>query len=221
MSNRLVLALVMFVLQAAAISLGEERKGKAPSEAAAEAPQKIPIADLRRTLPVNFESEVLPLLAKNCLACHKSVDPENGLVLESPESIRKGGEHGPAVVPGQSGQSRLLQLASHEKNPIMPPADNKVAAAALSPEQLGLIKAWIDQGRKVLSARSPAWCRASRFPRRRIRSWRWRSRPTTTTWHAAAAIGWQFTICAAREWSLNWSILHWSQAVGPGRRTKI
>ena len=95
---------------------------------------------------MNFETEVLPLLAKNCLACHKSVDPENGLVLETPESIRKGGEHGPAVVPGKSGQSRLLQLASHEKNPIMPPVDNKVAATALSPEQLGLIKAWIDQG---------------------------------------------------------------------------
>jgi len=147
-SNRLAIALAVFVLQAAAISLGDEpkQKEKAPSEAAAEAPLRIPIADLRRTQPVNFETEVLPLLAKNCLACHKSVDPENGLVLETPESIRKGGEHGPEVVPGQSGQSRLLQLASHEKNPIMPPVDNKVAATALSPEQLGLIKAWIDQG---------------------------------------------------------------------------
>ena len=37
----------------------------------------------------------------------------------------------------------------------MPPVDNKVAAAALRPEQLGLIKAWIDQGRKAPSAPSP------------------------------------------------------------------
>ena len=143
-------ALAIFVAQAAAISLGAEPakkpSGEAVAEAAADAPQQIPIVDLHRTQPINFETEILPLLAKNCLACHKSPDPENDLVLETPEAIRKGGEHGPAVVPGQSGQSRLLQLASHQRNPIMPPVDNKVAAAALTSEQLGLIKAWIDQG---------------------------------------------------------------------------
>jgi WD40 repeat protein len=144
--NGLAIALVVFILQAAGICLGGEPSPKPPRETSADAPQKIPIADLRRTQPVNFETEILPLLAKNCLACHKSQDPENDLVLETPETIRKGGEHGSAVVPGQSGQSRLLQLASHEHNPIMPPVDNKVAAAALSSEQLGLIKAWIDQG---------------------------------------------------------------------------
>ncbi len=106
----------------------------------------IPVADLRRTAPVNFETEILPIFRQNCLACHKSPDPESGLVLETPEAIRKGGEHGPAVVPGRAAESHLLQLASHQQGPEMPPADNKVAAAALTPEQLGLIQAWINQG---------------------------------------------------------------------------
>jgi WD40 repeat protein len=106
----------------------------------------IAIADMRRTPPVSFEDEILPILAKNCLACHKSGSSESELVLETPDSVRKGDGHGPALVPGRSAESRLLIHAAHQKEPPMPPPDNKVGAAALSPEQLGLIKLWIDQG---------------------------------------------------------------------------
>jgi WD40 repeat protein len=108
--------------------------------------QPIPIADVRRTTPVSFEVEILPILRKNCLACHKSGDPAGDLVLEAPDLIRAGGEHGPAVVPGKSGDSRLLRLASHQLQPGMPPPDNKVGAGALTSDQLGLVKTWIDQG---------------------------------------------------------------------------
>ena len=118
----------------------------AAAEPAAAPLKPIPIAELRRTVPVNFETEILPIFRQNCLACHKSLDPESGLVLETPDAIRKGGEHGPAVVSGHAAESHLLQLASHQQGPEMPPADNKVAAAALTPEQLGLIQAWINQG---------------------------------------------------------------------------
>ena len=59
--------------------------------------------------PVDFQTEVLPVLRRNCIACHNSAKAENHLVLETPQSILKGGESGPAVVPKQSGDSLLLR----------------------------------------------------------------------------------------------------------------
>ena len=116
------------------------------AEAGSKPAAPLPIADVRRSAPVSFENEVVPILAKNCLACHKSGSSETDLVLETPKSIRKGGDHGPAVVSGKSGESRLLLHAARLKEPPMPPPDNKLGAVALSSEQLGLIKLWIDQG---------------------------------------------------------------------------
>lgn len=108
----------------------------------------IEIAELKREAPVDFEKEVLPALTKNCLACHNTKDAEGDLVLETPQSILKGGFSGPAVVAGKSGESLLLKVAAHLEEPIMPPADNGVDAKPLTSEQLGLLKLWIDEGAK-------------------------------------------------------------------------
>ncbi|MCG8585230.1 MAG: hypothetical protein MI757_11005, partial [Pirellulales bacterium] len=106
---------------------------------------------------VDFEKEILPLLRRNCIACHNSSDAEGDLVLETPQTILKGGGEGPAVVAGKSGDSLLLKLASHQDDPIMPPDDNEVGAKNFTPEELGLIKLWIDQGAKgeVLGSAGP------------------------------------------------------------------
>lgn len=108
--------------------------------------EPIPIAELKRDTPVDFEKEVLPALTKSCLACHNANTAESSLVLETPQSIANGGDSGPAVVPGNSAESLLLQVAAHQDEPIMPPEDNGVDAVALTSEQLGLIKRWIDEG---------------------------------------------------------------------------
>lgn len=113
---------------------------------AADAAAPIAIADIKRDMPVSFEKEILPVLNKNCVACHNAKKAENSLVLETPQSILKGGDSGPAVVPHKSGESLLLTVAAHKDEPLMPPADNSVGAVALSGEQLGLVKLWIDQG---------------------------------------------------------------------------
>lgn len=108
----------------------------------------ITIETLQRTDNVSFEKEILPILQKNCLACHSASEKQGGLVLESPSAILKGGDNGPAVVPGKSADSLLLKLSAHQAEPVMPPADNDVAASNLTPGQLGLIRLWIDQGAK-------------------------------------------------------------------------
>src|SRR5262249_38252409 len=101
-----------------------------------------------RNTVVDFEKEILPILKNNCLACHNQTKAKADLVLEAPQTILKGGESGPAAIPGKSSESLLLKLASHQDQPVMPPKENKVNAADLTPEQLALLKLWIDQGAK-------------------------------------------------------------------------
>lgn len=108
----------------------------------------IAIAPITRAEPVDFQKEIVPILQKKCLACHSTSEGQGELVLETPQSILKGGDTGAAVVAGQGAVSLLLKLGSHQEEPYMPPPDNDVAAAPLTPQELGLIKLWIDQGAK-------------------------------------------------------------------------
>ena len=62
--------------------------------------QGIAIEAIQRTDPVDFQKEILPILAANCTACHSSSQKQSGLVLETPDTIKKGGVSGPAVVAG-------------------------------------------------------------------------------------------------------------------------
>ncbi len=114
------------------------------SNAVSAAP--IPVADVQRAEPVVFEKDILPILQRNCLACHSVTERQGDLVLESAQSILKGGDSGPSAIPGQGAASLILKVASHQDEPVMPPVDNKVAAKALTSQELGLLKLWIDQG---------------------------------------------------------------------------
>jgi WD40 repeat protein len=129
------------------------------AEPAAAASKAIQITSVQRSTPVDFEKELLPLLRNNCLACHNRTKAKADLVLETPADILKGGESGPAVVPGKPLESLLLKVAAHQEKPYMPPKDNKVEAVDLLPEQLGLLKLWIEQGAKgeVRGARLVVW----------------------------------------------------------------
>lgn len=115
----------------------------------------LPIASLNRSSAVSFEREILPILRKSCLACHSQKEKQGGLMLESVAAMLKGGDSGPAVVPGQAMDSRLLQLAAHSDEPLMPPAENEVNAQNLSPTELGLIQLWINQGAKSTGRATP------------------------------------------------------------------
>src|SRR5271154_4369842 len=54
-----------------------------------------------------FEQNVRPLLAEKCYSCHGDKKQKGGLRLDSIEAILKGGESGPAVVPGKPDDSLL------------------------------------------------------------------------------------------------------------------
>jgi WD40 repeat protein len=124
------------------------RAGESKSDVNPSKP--IPIAKLKHPKPVDFDKEILPILKNNCLACHNKTTAKGRLVLETPQEILKGGDSGPAAAPKKSGSSLMLKAASHQiEDTVMPPPANKVQAADLTPEELGLIKLWIDQGAKA------------------------------------------------------------------------
>ena len=126
--------------------------------AASAAP--IEIAPNARTTPVDFEREVAPFLRDNCFSCHCKTTTKGGLNMEAVELMIKGGDTGPAVKAGKGADSLLLQAAAHQDDDLkMPPRDNKAKAKNLTPQQLALLRLWIDQGAKASpkSERTIAW----------------------------------------------------------------
>jgi len=116
------------------------------SFAAATAP--IEIAATKPGVAVDFQRDVYPILKANCIACHNKTTTKADLNMETPELMKKGGESGPAIVPGKGADSIVLQAAAHTWDSIMPPKGNKVGSVNLTSEELGVLKAWIDQGAK-------------------------------------------------------------------------
>ncbi|MBI5799947.1 MAG: hypothetical protein HZA92_04360 [Verrucomicrobia bacterium] len=106
----------------------------------------LPVAKSRRSSKVDFEKEILPILRRNCLSCHNSQKAEDGVNLETPQTIAKGGDTGKLVQPRKAESSSLFRVAAHMSKPPMPPAGNKAGAKNLNPDELALLKLWIDQG---------------------------------------------------------------------------
>lgn len=100
----------------------------AVTTAAADLP--LPVADVQRTDPVDFGKEIVPILKRNCLACHHQKEAEGGLVLETIDTILKGGDSGHGVVAKDISASLLFSRASGAEEPLMPPEDNEVVPTA-------------------------------------------------------------------------------------------
>ncbi len=115
----------------------------------------LPVAEVQHDGPVEFDREILPLLRRNCIACHNATEAQSDLILETPQSILQGGIEGPGVVPGNADDSLVFQLAAHRRESFMPPENNTVGAVDFNPEELGLIKRWIEQGAKGEEASGP------------------------------------------------------------------
>jgi WD40 repeat protein len=111
-----------------------------------QAADPIPVKRPDRSTPVDFRREILPLMQANCLPCHNRTTTKADLLLETPADMIRGGESGTALVPGKPAESLLFKLSTHEAKPRMPPKDNKVNAVNFTPEQLGLLSLWIEQG---------------------------------------------------------------------------
>ncbi|HUG92269.1 MAG TPA: DUF1553 domain-containing protein [Planctomycetaceae bacterium] len=94
---------------------------------------------------VDFERDVRPILEQRCWDCHGPDTQESRLRLDRREALLRGGDSGqPAIVAGKSVESRLIRLvAGQDPDRVMPPDGKRLTGA-----QIGLLRAWIDQGAK-------------------------------------------------------------------------
>lgn len=98
---------------------------------------------------IDFQHQVKPLLKKRCVGCHGPKRQRGGLRLDTEELAHQGGDSGPVLVVGKSGESRLIQLvASSDADEVMPPTGR-----ILSPAEISTLRAWIDQGASYGGAR--------------------------------------------------------------------
>ncbi len=94
---------------------------------------------------IDFVRDIQPIFRARCLSCHDGAKQRGGLRLDLKSAAFKGGEtFAPAIIPGKSADSPLVRLvAGLEEGLQMPPEGER-----LSSEQVGLLRAWIDQGAK-------------------------------------------------------------------------
>ena len=94
---------------------------------------------------VTFTTDIKPIFDASCAKCHGAQRPGGGIVLTSLESTLKGGKDGKILTAGDSTKGALVMSLAHIGDPqsFMPKR-----AKALTPEQIGLIRAWIEQGAK-------------------------------------------------------------------------
>lgn len=96
-----------------------------------------------RAQKVDFVKQVAPILATRCVECHGADEPEADLRLDVKAGLFHDTKEDWVVIPGKSGESVLYErvILPADDDELMP-ADGK----PLSKDQIGVLKAWIDQG---------------------------------------------------------------------------
>ncbi|WZO96516.1 DUF1553 domain-containing protein [Isosphaeraceae bacterium EP7] len=90
----------------------------------------------------SFEKNVRPILIEHCQACHGPKKDRGGLRVDSREALLKGGDNGPAIVPGQAGESLLITALHHAPGQeLKMPPKGKLPAPILA-----ALTNWVQQG---------------------------------------------------------------------------
>ncbi|MBI5800039.1 MAG: DUF1549 domain-containing protein, partial [Verrucomicrobia bacterium] len=119
-----------------------------------------------------FEKNIRPVLAAECYECHSSAKKKGSLALDTRDGLLKGGESGPALVPGQPDSSLLMRALRHTHSKLKMPKNG----AKLDERILANFAEWIRQG-----APDP------------------RTGPVTTTAQPASST-WADTLAFRRQW---------------------
>ena len=86
-----------------------------------------------------FETKIRPVLAKNCFGCHGLKKQKYGLRLDSKEAMLEGGDSGEVLVPGEVGDSLIIDVLERDQGQ-MPPGKRLAAA------EIADLKKWVKQG---------------------------------------------------------------------------
>ena len=94
------------------------------------------------TVAVDFTRDIKPIFQDACFKCHGLSKEKGGFSLATKARAMEGGDEGSDIISGCSAASPLVQrIAALDEDTAMPPEGER-----LSPAQVGLIRAWIDQG---------------------------------------------------------------------------
>lgn len=105
--------------------------------------------------PVDFDAKIAPLFQEHCVDCHAADEPDGDFALDTFAALMKGGKGGKAILPGNAQESLLVKFLEGRsgvegKNQFMPPGKRD----HLKPEEIAVIRQWIDGG--ALSPAAPA-----------------------------------------------------------------
>jgi hypothetical protein len=93
---------------------------------------------------IDFSRDIKPILEDSCLRCHGPDKPRSHFRLDNREAALKGGDNGVDILSGNSAKSPLIQYVAYQVEDMeMPPVGR---GKKLTPEQIALLRAWIDQG---------------------------------------------------------------------------
>ena len=98
-----------------------------------------------------FETKIRPVLVQNCIGCHGKDAQNSGLRLDSRAAIMKGGDSGPAVVPGDPDKSLIIKAVRQTGDLKMPPTGKKLPA-----NQIADLEAWVNMGAPWPSDAAPS-----------------------------------------------------------------
>src|SRR5882762_2940409 len=86
--------------------------------------------------PVSFSKEIKPIFEASCIKCHGRGRVKAGFRLDTRETLLKGGDSGPAIVPGKSAESLLIALVQGlDPDSVMPKKGSRLTAG-----QIGLLR---------------------------------------------------------------------------------
>ena len=98
---------------------------------------------------VSYTKDIKPLFEKTCVNCHgPKKRPKGKFRIDTRELALKGGSEGVAIIPGKSDKSPLTYYITYQVVDYEMPPEGKKDYPKLTKEQVGLMRAWIDQGAK-------------------------------------------------------------------------
>jgi mono/diheme cytochrome c family protein len=118
--------------------------------AASAAPKKVDVSKLPPVsgkTGVTYATDMKPVFQKACVKCHGPEKQKANLRLDNLAAALKGSDNGPVIVPADSAGSKLVHNIARlgAEDEFMPPPGK---GDQLTKEQIGLVRAWIDQGAK-------------------------------------------------------------------------
>jgi cytochrome c553 len=133
MKHSLRMERVVAGLLAATITVSPVSAWGAEAKATAATPEQITF----------FEKSIRPVLVKECYSCHATTAKKirGGLTLDTREGLRKGGDSGPALIPGDPRESLLIKALQHTQDNLKMPPKKKLPA-----EMIADFEKWIAMG---------------------------------------------------------------------------